>query len=102
MSRLPNCMESTEMSETEMSVLTFEIQDLIIAASNLYGAVIEGHILDYALEKSMMQYNDNVCRLLAGERKFLYDCYCSVITDCFDSDQKNIFYAYLLIRTDFR
>ena len=101
-SRLPNCMESTEMSETEMSVLTFEIQDLIIAASNLYGAVIEGHILDYALEKSMMQYNDNVCRLLAGERKFLYDCYCSVITDCFDSDQKNIFYAYLLIRTDFR
>ena len=32
----------------------------------------------------------------------MYDCYCSVITGGFNREQKNIFYAYLLMRTDFR
>lgn len=102
MKKLPDNNEKTELAEVELSVLIPEIQDLIIAVGNIYGAVINGRILDYALEKSMMQYNDNVCRLLAGERKFLYDCYCSVITGGFNREQKNIFYAYLLMRTDFR
>ena len=69
---------------------------------NNYGATIDGTVLDYALEKDMIQYNDNVCRLLAGERRFLYECYRKVLSNSFNSEQKNIFYAYLLIRADFR
>ena len=89
-------------TEIEVNMIAREIQNLITITQNIYGAEINDCILDYAFEKSMMQYNDNICRLLAGERKFLYDCYCSVLTDRFDSEQKNIFYAYLMIRTDFR
>ena len=82
--------------------ITSDIQNLIAMAGNLYGAKINGVVLDYALENEMMKYNDNVCRLLAGERKFLYCCYRSVLTGKFDRFQKNIFYAYLIMRTDFR
>lgn len=99
---LPKGTETKNRAETELLALTPELQDLIIIAGNIYGAVINGDVLDYALEKSMMQYNDNVCRLLAGERKFLYECYRSVLANIFTDEQKNIFYAYLIIRTDFR
>ena len=63
---LPKGTETKNRAETELLALTPELQDLIIIAGNIYGAVINGDVLDYALEKSMMQYNDNVCRLLAG------------------------------------
>ena len=82
--------------------ITSDIQNLIDMAGNLYGTKINGAVLDYALENEMMKYNDNVCRLLAGERKFLYCCYRCVLTGKFDRFQKNIFYAYLIMRTDFR
>ena len=39
---------------------------------------------------------------IGWERKFLYCCYRSVLTGKFDRFQKNIFYAYLIMRTDFR
>lgn len=82
--------------------VTSDIQNLIAIAGNLYGAKIDGKVLDYALENKMMKYNDNVCRLLAGERKFLYCCYRHVLTGQFNRRQKNIFYVYLIMRTDFR
>lgn len=80
-----------------------KIQDLIVVCKNCYGAVIkEEGILDYALEKNMMDYNDNECRILAGERRFLYDCYKAILTKKFDYKQTNLFYQYLCIRTHFR
>ncbi len=82
--------------------LVAEIQDFITLTKNLYGALCEGNILDYALEKNIIHENDNECRMLAGERKFLYDCYKYAITNQFTEKQKNMFYAYLIIRTDFR
>lgn len=82
--------------------ITGDIQNLIVMAGNLYGAKINGCFLDYALETEMLKYNNNACRLLAGERKFLYECYRRVLTGQFDRYQKNIFYVYLIIRTDFR
>lgn len=79
-----------------------EIQNLIEMAQMLYGAEVDGNTLDYALEKSIIDANENECRLLAGERKFLYDCYKRVESDQFTRQQKNMFYMYLIIRTDFR
>lgn len=79
-----------------------EIQDAITMAKSLYGAKLDGNLLDYALEKSIIDENRNECRLLAGERKFLYDCYKSVATNKFTEEQKDLFYSYLVIRSDFR
>lgn len=52
---LPKGTETKNRAETELLALTPELQDLIIIAGNIYGAVINGDVLDYALEKSMMQ-----------------------------------------------
>lgn len=82
--------------------LVAEIQDAVTMAKSLYGARLEGNILDYALEKSIINENRNECRLLAGERKFLYDCYRYTLTDQFTEEQKDLFYCYLVIRSDFR
>lgn len=80
-----------------------KIQDLIVMCKTRFGASIKGEgILDYALEKNMMDCNDNECRILAGERRFLYDCYRAILEDKFDDKQKNYFYKYLCIRTHFR
>ncbi len=81
---------------------TAVIQDSITMAKYLYGARLESGILDYALEKSIMDENEDECRLLAGERKFLYDCYGHVAANIFTDKQKDLFYAYLVIRSDFR
>ncbi len=100
-----------------VSFLTSKIQDIITLAKYLYGAMVdrcetenkdgkavtdEKHILDYALEKTMIHKNNNECRLLSGERKFLYDCFEAVIRGKFDEMQSNVFYRYLSIRTRFR
>lgn len=81
---------------------TAVIQDSITMAKYLYGARLESGILDYALEKSIIDENENECRLLVGERKFLYDCYGHVAANEFTDKQKDLFYAYLVIRSDFR
>lgn len=79
-----------------------EIQDAITMAKSLYGARLDGNLLDYALEKSIIGENSNECRLLAGERKFLYDCYKYAAANQFTEIQKDLFYSYLVIRSDFR
>lgn len=101
-SLLPDGTETLELAGIKLSALLPAIQELIMFTGNIYGAEIDGTVLDYALEKDMMQYNNHVCRLLAGERRFLYECYYRVLSGTFSEKQKNIFYAYLLIRTDFR
>ncbi len=79
-----------------------EIQDAVVLAKNLYGARYEDIVLDYALEKDMVDDNDNECRILAGERRFLYECFRRMISRAFSDEQSNLFYSYLVIRTDFR
>lgn len=86
-----------------IEVYTSEIQDAIVLAKSLYGARVDGKaLLDYALQKDMIDRNNNACRLLAGERKFLYECYKACLDNSFHSYQKNMFYQYLSIRTHFR
>lgn len=80
-----------------------DVQDCIEQASQKYGALTEeGDRLDYAYEKDMALLNNDSCRLLSGERRFLYACYKAAIGEGFDDFQKNMFYRYLSIRTDFR
>ena len=83
-----------------------EIQDLICMAGMLYGAVNEHEdILDYALQKSHYDCNNNSCRLLAGERWFLYKSYQNCLktgSTGFSDFDKNVFYRYLVQRTFFR
>ena len=87
----------------DINSYTAKFQDLINLCKNRYGARVkyEG-ILDYALEKDMIDLNDSECRLLAGERRFLYECYKAAKDRRFDTNQKNYFYQYLIIRTYFR
>lgn len=87
----------------DVNSYTAKLQDLINLCKNGYGARVkyEG-ILDYALEKDMIDLNDSECRLLAGERRFLYECYKAAKDRRFDTNQKNYFYQYLIIRTYFR
>ena len=87
----------------DINSYTAKFQDLINLCKNGYGARVkyEG-ILDYALEKDMIDLNDSECRLLAGERRFLYECYKAAKDRRFDTNQKNYFYQYLIIRTYFR
>ena len=87
----------------DIDAYTAKLQDMINLCKNRYGAKVkyEG-ILDYALEKTMIDLNDTECRLLAGERSFLYECYKSAKTGKFNHYQKNCFYKYLIIRTYFR
>lgn len=82
--------------------LVTDIQDMIILAKNIYGAKLNDNVLDYALEKNMIHENSNECRLLAGERKFLYTCFKYAESDLFTDEEKDLFYIYLVIRTDFR
>ncbi len=79
-----------------------DIQDAIVLAQSVYGARMKGSVLDYALEKSKINENGDECRLLAGERRFLYDCFKHAASNLFSDKQKDLFYAYLVIRTDFR
>lgn len=80
-----------------------EIQDTIVMTKSIYGAKVdEKNIMDYTLEKDMLQYNNRDCYLLAGERRFLYECYKAAVSDVFNDYEKNLFYIYLSIRTHFR
>ncbi len=86
-----------------METLVSRIQDMIVLAKHLWGAKIDDkYILDYAFERDMPAHNDRECFLLAGERRFLYECYQASVSDVFTDFQKNLFYAYLSIRTHFR
>lgn len=86
-----------------MEEVTAELQELIVLAKHIYGVRVHGRsILDYAFEKDMMDCNDRECYLLAGERRFLYECYKEAVCGIFTDYQKNIFYVYLSIRTHFR
>lgn len=83
--------------------ITAQIQDAITLTKNKYGAKLDKtNILDYALQKDMIDKNNNECRLLAGERRFLYRCYKASLVEEFTPVQINLFYRYLSIRTAFR
>jgi len=62
----------------------------------------ERYVLDYTIQNDTIDINNNDCRLLSGERRFLYECFKACVTSQFTERQKNYFYRYLSLRTDFR
>jgi hypothetical protein len=95
-------IRSVDNDNIDINLKVSEIQSIIDIVKYEYAGKMGGHILDYAYEMNMVSLNDNECRLLAGERHFLYECYKRSLSDEFTYLQKNIFYKYLLLRTDFR
>lgn len=79
-----------------------DLQRLINAQKEEYGYKTERGFLDYAIEKGNININNNDNRILAGERKFLYDCFVAIFEDKFNEFEKNCFYVYLSIKNLFR
>lgn len=97
------CIEEKKISLWER---LSELPDMIDLTRMLYGAVNEQEVvLDYAFERDAYDCNNNSCRLLSGERRFLYHCYRRALgrgIGSFSEFEKNVFYRYLVIRTYFR
>jgi Adenosine deaminase len=79
-----------------------ELQNRINASILLFGHKCQLGVIDYAYTDSIASDEDVNNRALSGERKLLYDCYTCVFNGSFSECEKNLFYAYLLLRTRFR
>lgn len=60
------------------------------------------YYLDYALTNDLSPINYRNNKILVGERKFLYDCFLASYSGDFSYKQNNLFYKYLLIKSNFR
>ena len=71
---------------------------------HIYGMKIKGKTfcLDYALLNTLQKDNFNYNRILVGERKFLYDCFCEYVKGNLSDFDCNLLYLYLLIKIEFR
>jgi hypothetical protein len=59
--------------------------------------------LDYAITRHSYAVDEQSdVRLLAGERNFLYQCFCRIFREEFNGFETNLFYVYLLIKSNFR
>lgn len=58
--------------------------------------------LDYAIAKSIKQYNSGAYRLLAGERYFLYQCFRGCLSGAWSAQRQDLLYLYLLVKLRFR
>ena len=79
-----------------------DLQRTIDVLKEEYAVITEYGYLDYALEKSSIDINNNDNKVLAGERKFLYDCFVCTFKGIFNKFEKDCFYIYLLIKNLFR
>ena len=60
------------------------------------------YCLDYAINQNISENNLGCNRVLVGERKFLYDCFKASFSGKFSYTENNLFYKYLLIKSNFR
>lgn len=88
----------TKLDESDVS----RLQNMIEYTRYEYGFKENNITLDYAMDKELMVYNNNTQRILAGERKFLYDCFRYSFLEKFGELEQNIFYRYLNIGVLFR
>lgn len=73
-----------------------------LAHLGAYKTPEENVFLDYALKKDLSDSNFGDRRILAGERKFLYDCFKASFSHKFSNKTNNKFYYYLLVKNRFR
>ena len=103
----PEQMLNRQMACTDRLEATCMVIDLkrqISLLRILYGhvALFDHAPLDYALEKTMNPSNFQLNRILAGERKWMYDCFRKVSDNTLSERDQNLFYLYLLIKSNFR
>lgn len=84
-----------------------KIQDSISSLKHLFGYSFyhKGNqdIADYSIPKNLHQSNFEGSFMLAGERKFLYDCFSKIFSSNDEFKQyENLFHTYLLIKNTFR
>lgn len=87
-----------------------EVCHLIERAGVTYGKKVplrsgQQKYLDYAYPEFLNDdRNEGYCRLFVGERFFLYCCFyiCFAENGCFTEDEMNLFYLYLLIKSNLR
>lgn len=88
--------------------MSVEIAKSIDALRALYGVKFEqpGYVssvcLDYAFTNELCNEADSDSRLLAAERLFLYKCFRMCFDGGFSLGEQWMFYAYLLLKSDFR
>lgn len=92
-------------SETELALLTQELQGKINLMANIYGwnsqGIYDRHVFrpDYAIEKGVKV---SAVTPLVGERKLLYDTFRNVFRNQSNNREGELFYLYLLIKEALR
>lgn len=61
-----------------------------------------GYCLDYAIIEEIASNNSGANRFLAGERYFLYRCFCASFTNELSLEDQDLLYLYLIIKLRFR
>lgn len=75
-----------------------KLQRMINVQKNSYGYRKSNHVLDYAIDTNYIDSNFADNCILAGERKFMYDCFYNIFQGKFTDYEINCFYVYLLIK----
>lgn len=99
-----------EFQKTYASPLAVQqsLSDTIRLLRSCYGARIPqpdgtAACLDYALDAALFRESaDSPFRSLAGERRFLYDCFSACFYRTFSGFEEDLLYVYLLLKTSFR
>lgn len=97
-----NRIRSTMRYQIDLQI--YDLKKTISLLRTTYGHVARyDHApLDYALEKTMEPSNFQYNRILAGERKLMYDCFFQICNHTMSNQDVNLFYLYLLIKSNFR
>lgn len=83
--------------------LLSDVMDRIEALRTAFGYRIDDkEVLDYALMSNMNEGNYNCNRALVGERNFMYRCFRKILCNQFTSLECNLFYLYIVIKSNFR
>lgn len=94
------CINNVYESHVYMNTLVSKIE--LMHYLKGYKFDYDNNCIDYAIDGVMWKKDAKYNRILAGERKFLYDCFCMCYSNKFNEVEMNLFYAYLLIKNAFR
>lgn len=103
-----NCGSSCKKTDTNIinmleEPLLYSITSDVYALRTNYGYRIDDEeVFDYALKSNMDEQNYKFNRALVGERYFMYSCFRRVFSNEFSDLECNLFYLYLVIKTNFR
>ncbi len=81
-----------------INVLSYEFGVKFTQLNKTVKKCLDYAISDYLYDVDKESYN----RILAGERSFLYHCFCMQFESKFTVTESSLFYLYLLIKSNFR